>query len=225
MVQRKEWRLNPRTGRHIVKDGYTWNLLKGEGVNVNAFKKVQGRYAKSPRSPRGRKSPRQSKFENMTVKELREKCKKKNITGYSGLNKKELVKACSGKKRRKSPNVAKQISGKELAKTVPRIRKYRRMQLRASQKEGEGRGSPTRGWVNRAPQKGRERHTLMNKCGKKCFLGPNESYPVCAALRTGQGCKYDCGGVQAAYNRSRQYGKQPISRKAKNLLKKECGQL
>lgn len=37
-----------------------------------------------------------------TVKELKAKCKKRNIRGYSNLNKKELMKLCGGKKKSSS---------------------------------------------------------------------------------------------------------------------------
>jgi hypothetical protein len=72
------------------------------------------------------------------------------------------------------------------------------------------------------PQKGRERHALREKCGTKCFLNPPEGYPVCGALRTGQGCKLDCRGVTAAKVRSAQWGNRTVYRKASALERAKC---
>ena len=41
-----------------------------------------------------------------------------------------------------------------------------------------GRGSTTRGWKNDKP--GYLQRTIMLKnCGRKCFLGPKKSFPIC----------------------------------------------
>lgn len=121
-----------------------------------------------------------------------------------------------------SPGIARKATLAETTyASLPKSRQYKRRQVAALKSE-EGRGSPTRGWSGRSPQRGRERHDLLKKCGKKCFLEPkNEGYPVCAALRTGQGCDYDCGGIQSAYNRSRQYKNQTVATRAQRLLRKE----
>ena len=78
-----------------------------------------------------------------------------------------------------------------------------------------GRGSRTRGWKNDKPGV-RQRSIMMRKCGKKCFLGPNKSYPIC----TKNTCKINSKGVYSAYIRSRQFHKRSISQKANKLLKK-----
>jgi len=75
-----------------------------------------------------------------------------------------------------------------------------------------------RGWSKVKP--GYHQKTVMYKrCGKKCFLGPNKSFPICKKNT----CKVSSKGVYAAYIRSRQfrtrgrkYGN--ISRKAKKIL-------
>jgi len=119
-----------------------------------------------------------------------------------------------------SPGVAQEISLSETYNSLPKSRKSKRNEIRNLDPE-DGRGSPTRGWGGRNPQRGRERHELMEKCGKMCFLKPDtEGYPVCAALRTGQGCNYDCGGLQAAYNRAQQHGERKIATRAQRLLNK-----
>lgn len=77
------------------------------------------------------------------------------------------------------------------------------------------RGSATRGWAKEKP--GYHQRTMMlKKCGKKCFLGPNKSYPICKKNT----CKISKKGVYSAYIRARQYHKRNISKKAKKLLKK-----
>ena len=78
-----------------------------------------------------------------------------------------------------------------------------------------GRGSATRGWKKQQP--GYHQRTVMfKKCGKKCFLGPRKSYPIC----TKNTCKINSKGVYSAFIRSKQYHKKNISKKANRLLVK-----
>jgi hypothetical protein len=71
-----------------------------------------------------------------------------------------------------------------------------------------------KGWKNEKP--GYHQKTVMlNKCGNKCFLGPNKSYPICKKNT----CKISSKGVHAAYVRSRQFNKRKITKKAKSILK------
>ena len=80
------------------------------------------------------------------------------------------------------------------------------------------RNHPVRGWKREKP--GFHQKTIMlRKCGRKCFLGPNKSFPICKKNT----CKITTKGVYAAYIRSRQYrtrGKKyrNISKRANNLL-------
>ena len=60
---------------------------------------------------------------------------------------------------------------------------------------------PWSGWQKQSP-KGYERTLMLEKCGKKCFLGPNKSFPIC----TKNTCKINRKGIWAAYIRSRQWG-------------------
>ena len=77
-----------------------------------------------------------------------------------------------------------------------------------------------KGWKNEKP--GFHQRTMMLKnCGKKCFLGPNKSFPICKKNT----CKISSKGVYAAYIRSSQYkskGKKyrNISKKAKKIISK-----
>lgn len=93
---------------------------------------------------------------------------------------------------------------------------YLRRNLR-SLKRGQGRGSPTRFWRALSPRHGRGRHMLHDKCGDKAFLLPKtEGFPVMSLV---QGkCKYSPRGLQAAYNRARQYHHPQVAAKAKKLL-------
>jgi hypothetical protein len=79
---------------------------------------------------------------------------------------------------------------------------------------------PWSGWKNEKP--GYHQKTVMlKKCGKKCFLGPKKSFPICKKNT----CKVSSKGVYAAYVRARQYSSKGqkyknISRKANKMLKK-----
>jgi hypothetical protein len=46
-----------------------------------------------------------------------------------------------------------------------------------------------------------QRTIMLKKCGKKCFLGPHKSFPIC----TKNTCKINKKGIQAAYKRAREY--------------------
>jgi hypothetical protein len=82
-----------------------------------------------------------------------------------------------------------------------------------SKTKRNGRGSRTRGWKSQKP--GYHQRTIMLKrCGRKCFLGPGKSYPIC----TKNTCKVNSKGVYSAYIRSRQYHKKNISKKANKIL-------
>ena len=80
----------------------------------------------------------------------------------------------------------------------------------------KNRGSPTKGWIS--PSR-RERTRMLSRCGKKCFLGPNKSFPICSR----NSCKINDRGLYSAYVRARQYSKKAriyntISRKANKML-------
>ena len=80
----------------------------------------------------------------------------------------------------------------------------------------KNRGSPTKGWIS--PSR-RERTRMLSRCGKKCFLGPNKSFPICSR----NSCKINHKGLYSAYVRARQYSKKgrlynTISRKANKML-------
>jgi len=52
---------------------------------------------------------------------------------------------------------------------------------------------------------------MKRDCGKKCFLGPGKSFPVCA----GGTCDVNTKGAYAAYIRAKQWGKSSKSYRGK----------
>lgn len=109
---------------------------------------------------------------------------------------------------------------------IPKGRKRVVARLRQEiREEGEGRGELTRGWHAAMPQRGRERDELWNKCGEACFLQPRtKGFPICPALREGQGCKVDCRGLIAAKNRAGEWGYTNVERFADEIYQKRCRQ-
>jgi hypothetical protein len=65
---------------------------------------------------------------------------------------------------------------------------------------------PWAGWGKISP-KGYERTVMLRDCGRKCFLGPGKSFPVCAKGT----CRINTKGAYAAYIRAREWGKKPSS--------------
>jgi hypothetical protein len=82
-----------------------------------------------------------------------------------------------------------------------------------SQSRRNGRGSATRGWKKQKPSY-HQRTVMLKRCGKKCFLGPGKSYPIC----TKNTCKVNPKGVYSAFIRSKQFHRKNISRKANKML-------
>jgi hypothetical protein len=57
-----------------------------------------------------------------------------------------------------------------------------------------------KGWSTQQPGT-HQRTIMMKKCGKKCFLGPNKSFPIC----TKHTCNVNKKGLYAAYVRAKEY--------------------
>lgn len=82
---------------------------------------------------------------------------------------------------------------------------------------------PWSGWPKQKPSV-HQRTVMLRKCGKKCFLGPNKSFPICKKNT----CKISDKGIYAAYVRAREWrGRSPrhsrtayynIAAKAKRML-------
>ena len=78
---------------------------------------------------------------------------------------------------------------------------------------------PWAGWKNEKPGY-HQKTVMMRKFGKKCFLGPNKSFPICKKNT----CTVSKKGVYAAYIRSRQYSRKnksyrKIATHAKKMIK------
>lgn len=72
----------------------------------------------------------------------------------------------------------------------------------------------TKGWSKLGPKTTKERAIMLKKCGRKCFLGPKKSFPIC---RKGT-CKINPKGVLSAYIRARQWGKSKSTYKTSKPL-------
>jgi hypothetical protein len=82
------------------------------------------------------------------------------------------------------------------------------------------RRSKTRGWKNEKPSY-HQRSVMLKKCGKKCFLGTEKSFPICKKNT----CKISSKGLYSAYIRARQYSSKGekyrnIAKKAKQMIEK-----
>jgi hypothetical protein len=61
--------------------------------------------------------------------------------------------------------------------------------------------APYAEWRKLSPKRGKERNIMYAKCGEKCFLGPNKSFPICNRGT----CKINAKGIYAAYVRAREW--------------------
>lgn len=69
---------------------------------------------------------------------------------------------------------------------------------------------PWKGWSKQKPSTA-QRTKMMRKCGKKCFLGPKKSFPICKKNT----CKVSDKGLWAAYVRSKEWGKKKSAYKGR----------
>jgi hypothetical protein len=74
-----------------------------------------------------------------------------------------------------------------------------------------------RKWSRVAPKTVGDRSAVLSKCGRRCFLGPGKTFPICARLGSGTGtCKVDRRGVAAAYSRAREWAAITARKKGKS---------
>jgi len=59
---------------------------------------------------------------------------------------------------------------------------------------------PKYGWSKEKPST-HQKTVMLMRCGKKCFLGPNKSFPICKKNT----CRISKKGVYAAYVRASEY--------------------
>jgi hypothetical protein len=85
-----------------------------------------------------------------------------------------------------------------------------------------GRGKYLKGWSKKQPGY-HDRTVMMKKCGKRCFLGPNKTFPICSRNT----CKRNHQGIYAAYIRAEEYKTlrnkdkyRRISAKARKMLRR-----
>ena len=78
--------------------------------------------------------------------------------------------------------------------------------------------SPVTGWSKERPSQ-KQRTKMLEQCGKKCFLGPNKSFPICRKNT----CRISIHGVAAAFIRARQWKHRSTAKRAKSLLRKMNG--
>jgi hypothetical protein len=87
-----------------------------------------------------------------------------------------------------------------------------RSSSRSSRSRSRSSRRSLRGWSRVAPRSVGERSAVLSKCGRRCFLGPGNTFPICTRLGSGSGsgsgsgaCKIDRRGVAAAYSRAREW--------------------
>ena len=79
-----------------------------------------------------------------------------------------------------------------------------------------GRGTFLRNWSKQNPSY-HQRTNMLKTCGKKCFLGPRKTFPIC----TKNTCKRNKKGIYAAYIRAQEYKTiKPLSQKYKRISRK-----
>ena len=70
--------------------------------------------------------------------------------------------------------------------------------------------------LRKAIRSSKYRNILLNKCGEKAFLDPEDKkFPV-----MDKKCRYVCGLIYAAYVRAREWKYYKIAKKAKKLFEK-----
>lgn len=79
----------------------------------------------------------------------------------------------------------------------------------------KGKGAFIKGWTKKSPG-AYQRTVMLRKCGKKCFLGPNKTFPICNKNT----CTINKKGIHAAYIRASQYYSMTKSKKYKTILTK-----
>lgn len=77
-------------------------------------------------------------------------------------------------------------------------------------------------WADKKPQTKKEREAVLEKCGKVCFLIPeDEKFPICNKLETEESpCEYNCKGLKAASSRAGEWKYKNVLEKSKELTKK-----
>lgn len=77
---------------------------------------------------------------------------------------------------------------------------------KGGRRSGTRKSVPWKGWAKQKPSQ-KQRTAMAKRCPKKCFLGPENSFPVCKKNT----CDVSSKGLWAAYVRSKQWGKKASS--------------
>jgi len=98
------------------------------------------------------------------------------------------------------------------------IVKKEKKSKKSSKRSKRSLASATRGWKKMNPKNISTRREMMSKCGRKCFLMPDElKFPICS--KSGS-CKLNCRGVVSAKVRAGQWKYKSVMKKADVLIKK-----
>jgi hypothetical protein len=73
----------------------------------------------------------------------------------------------------------------------------------------------TKGWSKQQPGN-HQRTLMMKKCGKKCFLGPKKTFPICSKYT----CTINKKGLLSAYIRAKEYASIKGTQKYKIIARK-----
>lgn len=81
--------MTPR--RSSLKDPELYKRLREEGASEEKASRISNAAAKEGRSTIGKRGGTAADYEERTVKELRQRAKELGLTGYSKLNKEQLI--------------------------------------------------------------------------------------------------------------------------------------
>jgi hypothetical protein len=74
-------------------------------------------------------------------------------------------------------------------------------------------------WMTKKPETKPERTRVLQKCGKSCFLVPDQlKFPICN--KDAPPCKYNCRGLKAASSRAGEWKYTRVLEKSKELSAK-----
>lgn len=128
----------------------------------------------------------------LNVSDLKDLAKSQGHTNISKMKRDELITLLCGTQ----PVVAKTVKATAV-KTAVSPKPYGAKTIAPKLPRGEV-GVRTEAWKDRKPKSKGDRRDLLQRCGDKCFLIPDElKYPICSSKGD---CSYDCDGLRAGRN-------------------------